>query len=166
MVERKYCWFLFPKENTVARLWRWFRVYVRIYGSVYLSVCGIDVNPTFCCWLVLLKFISFVFVYILWFPICTRPAPHAKALLNGIDSLTIQAKISSEDNTIGKSIGERIDTILYGIEHLTRGLNSLQELLHHNVNQYIMVSTTKFVSFDEYLIPNILILLPLVNNWR
>ncbi len=60
------------------------------------------------------------------------------------------------------TIEPKINTILGGTEHLLRGLNSLQELLHHNVDQYLMVSPTKFVSFDEYVIPAILILLPLM----
>jgi hypothetical protein len=91
-----------------------------------------------------------------------RPAPHSKALNNGIDSLTIQINLSTKDQLDKLTVGTKINTFLYGIEHLTRGLNSLQELLHHNVNQYIMVSTMKFVSFDEYLLPIILILIPLV----
>mmetsp|Transcript_8855 Transcript_8855/g.13210 ORF Transcript_8855/g.13210 Transcript_8855/m.13210 type:complete len:326 (+) Transcript_8855:128-1105(+) len=60
------------------------------------------------------------------------------------------------------AIEPKIDTIFRGTEHLLRALNSLQELLHHNVDQYLMVSPSKFVSFDEYVLPAILILLPLV----
>lgn len=70
-------------------------------------------------------------------------------------------KLSTKEQIDKITVRNKVNTILYGVEHLLRGINSLQELLHHNVNQYIMVSTTKFVSFDEYIIPIILILLPL-----
>ncbi len=103
---------------------------------------------------------------------------------HGIDSITIQVKLptlptvpktqSSVDNNVDKKNNhnhvtndvadthlKNINQVLLGIEHLLRGINSLQEVLHHSVNQYIMVSTTKFVSFDEYILPVILILIPL-----
>ena len=47
------------------------------------------------------------------------------------------------------------------VEHLFRGLNSLSERLHHNVNQYLLPSSNKFVSHGEYIIPAILLVLPL-----
>lgn len=102
------------------------------------------------------------FVPFLVFSTSIRSAPHAKALNHGIDSLTIRIEIASQNQIDSSILEKRINHILYGLEHLFRAINSLQELLHHNVNQYIMVSATKFVSFDEYIIPTILILLPLV----
>jgi hypothetical protein len=91
-----------------------------------------------------------------------RSAPHSKALNSDIDLSTIQINLFTKDQLDKLTIGTNMNTFLYGIEHLTKELNSLQELLHHNANQYIMVSTMTFVSFDEYLLPIILILIPLV----
>lgn len=48
------------------------------------------------------------------------------------------------------------------MELLLRGLSNLSERLHHNVNQYILPNGDNFVSFSEYLVPTVLILIPLV----
>lgn len=47
------------------------------------------------------------------------------------------------------------------VEHLFRGLNNLSERLHHNVNQYLLPSSGKFVSHGEYILPCVLVMLPL-----
>ena len=40
-------------------------------------------------------------------------------------------------------------------------MSNLQERLHHSISQYLLPSTTKFVSNGEYMIPAILVMLPL-----
>jgi len=88
-----------------------------------------------------------------------KPPPHAPALAEGIDSLTIQAQFKphKDDRIIHPDVLSTMEVI----EHLIRGMNDLNERLHHNTNQFTMPSSTKFVSHTEYILPMILILLPL-----
>jgi hypothetical protein len=89
-----------------------------------------------------------------------RTSPHAAALGRGIDSVTIQAQLRpNRDNRFAHKAA--VDAVA-SIEHLFRGLNSLSERLHHNVDQYLLPSSGKFVSLGEYLLPAILLMLPLV----
>jgi hypothetical protein len=84
---------------------------------------------------------------------------HAPALDAGIDSITLRLKINNNDES---DYAKEIATLGQVTEHILRGLNSLSERLHHNMNQYLMTSIIQFVSHSEYLVPCILILLPLV----
>lgn len=89
-----------------------------------------------------------------------RTAPHATALSHGIDSITIRAQIN-RSNPSEIQIGF-VALTLRAVEHLVRGLSNLSERLHHNVNQYILPNGKNFVSFSEYIVPSILVLIPLV----
>ncbi len=88
-----------------------------------------------------------------------KPAPHAAALAEGIDSLTIQLQLANDSSSSNKV---EVVQMVQLVQHLFRGLNNLSERLHHNVNQYILPSATKFVSHGEYIVPAILIMLPLL----
>jgi len=88
------------------------------------------------------------------------PSPHTPALDQGIDSITIQARL--RPNRDRRKVHSSIVATVACVEHLFRGLNSLSERLHHNVNQYLLPSSDKFVSHGEYILPCILIMLPLV----
>lgn len=90
----------------------------------------------------------------------SRTAPHASALSHGIDSITIRAQIN-RSNPSEIQIGF-IALTARAVEHLVRGLSNLSERLHHNVNQYILPNGNNFVSFSEYIVPSILVLIPLV----
>ena len=86
-----------------------------------------------------------------------RHGSHSPALDAGIDSVTLRLKISDDNDDVNE-----IAKLGQVTEHVLRGLNSLSERLHHNMNQYLMPSGTHFVSHSEYMVPCILILLPLV----
>jgi len=88
------------------------------------------------------------------------PGPHSQALEEGIDSLTIQARLPRQ-NQAPHLIENEMTSLVRGLEHILRGLNSLQEVLHHNHDQYILPSASKFVSHSEYILPAVLVLLPL-----
>lgn len=82
--------------------------------------------------------------------------PHAVALDKGIDSLTIQVDLYGP-NARSHAV-ESVQTL----QVVLRALSNLHERLHHSITQYLLPSPTKFVSHAEYLIPNLLLLLPLV----
>lgn len=85
--------------------------------------------------------------------------PHAPALDHGIDSITIQARL--RPNRDRRRVHPSIILTVASMEHLVRGLNSLSERLHHNVNQYLLPSSSTFVSHGEYILPCVLVMLPL-----
>ena len=64
-------------------------------------------------------------------------------------------------NRNSESVHASVVHTVSSIENLVRGLNSLSERLHHNVNQYIMPSAHTFVSHSEYILPAVLLILPL-----
>lgn len=82
--------------------------------------------------------------------------PHVVALEKGIDSLTIEANLVGD-----KARSNAVDCVAK-LEGVLHSLSNLHERLHHSITQYLLPSPTKFVSHAEYLIPNLLILLPLV----
>jgi len=85
--------------------------------------------------------------------------PHAPALKEGIDSITIRAVFHPNSD---KRVTHRdIVATVQSVEHLIRGLSSLNERLHHSINQYTMPSGSTFVSHGEFILPAILLLLPL-----
>jgi len=88
-----------------------------------------------------------------------RTTPHAAALDQGIDSITIEAQLrpNRDNRSVHKSIISSVQTV----EHLFRGLSNLNERLHHNVNQYLLPSSSKFVAHGEYIVPAVLLILPL-----
>ncbi|VEU40502.1 unnamed protein product [Pseudo-nitzschia multistriata] len=81
--------------------------------------------------------------------------PHAAALERGIDSLTVHA-------TFGGIY--RRDPVLEFVqysEYIVRSLANLHERLHHSFTLYLLPTPKTFVSHIEYLLPNLLVLLPL-----
>jgi glycosylphosphatidylinositol transamidase len=81
--------------------------------------------------------------------------PHAPALGRGIDSLTIQVKFH------GMYYRDPVVEFVQYLEYLIRALSNLHERLHHSITLYLMPSPKMFVSHVEYLLPTILLLLPL-----
>lgn len=81
--------------------------------------------------------------------------PHFKALEKGIDALTIEVDL------FGRQANANAVECVQKLEGVVRSLSNLHERLHHSITQYLLPSPTKFVSHAEYLIPNLLILLPL-----
>ncbi len=81
--------------------------------------------------------------------------PHAPALERGIDSLTIRA---SFDGTHRRD--PSVELVQHS-EYIIRSLANLYERLHHSFTLYLLPSPMTFVSHIEYLLPNILVLLPL-----
>ena len=84
--------------------------------------------------------------------------PHAPVLDRGIDALTLELTLKNNSQSQGPIVVEFIQQL----EHIVHGLSNLQERLHHSLTQYILPSPYKFVSHSEYIIPNILLLIPLL----
>lgn len=94
--------------------------------------------------------------------IALRSGPHAPALDRGIDSVTIEVTFAdafdyNDDHVYGPGL-----ELVQKVEHLIRALSNLHERLHHSATQYLLPSSKKFVSLNEYIWPNVLLLLPLV----
>jgi GPI-anchor transamidase subunit GAA1 len=86
-------------------------------------------------------------------------APHTSALLHGIDSLTLQVHLQGRSK---QELNTLVIDFFTKFEGIIRALSNLHERLHHSQSQYILPSPYKFVSHSEYLVPNLLIVLPLV----
>ena len=87
------------------------------------------------------------------------PAPHASALDRGIDSLTVRFRFYGESPaTQAAYLSESVQKV----EAVVRGLSNLHERLHHSTSLYLFSVTSKFVKHEEYLVPNLLLLVPLV----
>lgn len=87
---------------------------------------------------------------------------HAPTLERGIDAVTLQIHFSTPDAATSRAQAEFELEFVKRLEGMVRALSNLHERLHHSVTQYLMPSPFKFVSHTEYLIPNLLLLLPLV----
>ena len=85
---------------------------------------------------------------------------HAAALDRGIDSVTLQLVVPSDRNHPNNNNNMR-EFFAY-LEPTVRALSNLEERLHHSITLYLLPSYSKFVSHSEYLIPSILLALPLV----
>jgi glycosylphosphatidylinositol transamidase len=83
--------------------------------------------------------------------------PHAAALDRGIDSLTIRVTFTGTSTFRRDPVVEFVQYT----EYLVRSLSNLHERLHHSFTLYLLPTPKKFVSHIEYLLPNILLLLPL-----
>lgn len=82
------------------------------------------------------------------------PVPaHAPALDRGVDALTLHLSSNQPQSTV-----EYVQTV----QLVLRALSNLHERLHHSLTQYVLPSPFTFVSHAEYLLPNVLVLLPLV----
>jgi len=84
---------------------------------------------------------------------------HAPVLDRGVDSLTLELTLSGKNPG---SQGPFLVEFVQQLEHVIHGLSNLHERLHHSLTQYILPSPSKFVSHSEYIIPNFLLLVPLV----
>ena len=91
-----------------------------------------------------------LFEYSLWGP---YEAPHASAIDVGIDSMTLVLETSSEKN---------VSEYVQRLEIVLRCLSNLQERLHHSTSLYLLPESRSFVKHEEYLVPNLLLLVPLV----
>jgi glycosylphosphatidylinositol transamidase len=80
--------------------------------------------------------------------------PHASALNQGIDSLTIQFNANGEDQRSADLVGQ--------LELVVRALSNLHERLHHSTALYLLASHERFVKHEEYLVPNLLLLVPCI----
>lgn len=85
--------------------------------------------------------------------------PHAAVLDCGIDSLTLTAHFGGQPR--GTIAGYTVEYV-QNVEQIVRALSNLHERLHHSISFYLLPSPTTFVSQAEYLVPTILLLLPLV----
>lgn len=83
-------------------------------------------------------------------------APHALGLDRGIDSITIQGRYPAGNET--KAVIDYVQKL----EITLRGLSNLHERLHHSTTLYLLPSPRTFVKHEEYLVPNLLLLIPLV----
>ena len=81
--------------------------------------------------------------------------PHAPALERGIDSLTIRASFEGVYHR-----DPSVELVQYS-EYIIRSLANLHERLHHSFTLYLLPTPKTFVSHIEYLLPNILVVLPL-----
>ena len=82
--------------------------------------------------------------------------PHASALERGIDSLTVRA---SFEGTFRRD--PSVELVQHA-EYIVRSLANLSERLHHSFTLYLLPTPKAFVAHIEYLLPNVLVLLPLV----
>eukprot|EP00536_Pseudo-nitzschia_multiseries_P005582 jgi/Psemu1/65159/estExt_Genemark1.C_1070013 len=81
--------------------------------------------------------------------------PHAAALDRGIDSLTLRVAF---DGTFRRD--PAVEFVQFS-EYIVRSLANLHERLHHSFTLYLLPSPKTFVSHIEYLLPIILVLVPL-----
>lgn len=83
--------------------------------------------------------------------------PHAGALDRGIDAITIQGILPEDDKTLTDTA-----QFVQRMEPTLRALSNLHERLHHSSSLYLIVSPDRFVKHEEYLVPNLLLIIPLV----
>jgi len=96
-------------------------------------------------------------MFLFMYHLAMGPAPpHFVALEKGVDSVTIEADL------YGARARSNAVECVQKLEGVVRALSNLHERLHHSITQYLLPSPLKFVSHAEYLLPNLLILLPLV----
>ena len=100
--------------------------------------------------------------------------PHAPALERGIDSLTIQGVFpyaTDEDDfdfDNGNTPRSKLSPQQYPlelvqkIEYFIRALTNLHERLHHSTSLYLLSSQDRFIKHEEYLIPTLLLITPLI----
>lgn len=86
-------------------------------------------------------------------------APHALALDRGIDAISIEGRYSTSNE---KKTTTFVLDFVHKVEIILRGLSNLHERLHHSTTLYLLPSPTAFVKHEEYLVPNLLLLIPVV----
>lgn len=85
--------------------------------------------------------------------------PHAIALDHGIDSITIQAVFTTDS---AEQKQQFFLQLVAKTEPILRALSNLHERLHHSTSLYLLTSAERFVKHEEYLVPNLLVITPLV----
>lgn len=104
---------------------------------------------------------DFVQLVLFEYTLAVGPYPaHASALDRGIDSLTVQVRLSGDETPDKKAA--HLSDYVQKTEAVIRGLSNLHERLHHSSSLYIVPTEGKFVKHEEYLVPNLLLLIPLV----
>jgi GPI-anchor transamidase subunit GAA1 len=92
--------------------------------------------------------------------------PHSPALDLGIDSLTLQLAYDTSTTTSTGGANSNSNAIVAEVvsklEPVIRALCNLHERLHHSTRLYLLVSPDRFVKHEEYLVPNLLLLIPLI----
>lgn len=100
--------------------------------------------------------------------------PHAPALERGIDSLTIQGVFpyatDEDDYDLDKGNMPRSKLspqqypleLVQKMEYIVRALSNLHERLHHSTSLYLLSSPDRFIKHEEYLIPALLLITPLI----
>jgi Gaa1-like, GPI transamidase component len=100
--------------------------------------------------------------------------PHAPALERGIDAITVQGLfVSAQDGddfdlAQGNIPRSKLSPQQYPMEMVQRmelvirALSNLQERLHHSTSLYLLASKDRFVKHEEYLVPNLLLIIPLI----
>ena len=88
-------------------------------------------------------------------------APHAAALERGIDAVTIQwvTRTTSSRDARMRNAAAKLPSAM---EICLRALSNLHERLHHSTALYLLLSMDHFVKHEEYLVPNLLLLIPLI----
>jgi glycosylphosphatidylinositol transamidase len=85
--------------------------------------------------------------------------PHAEALDRGIDSLTLEAHFNHLPASLHGLYQAEFVSLL---ELMIRALSNLHERLHHSTSLYLLTSYERFVKHEEYLVPNLLLVIPMV----
>jgi glycosylphosphatidylinositol transamidase len=100
--------------------------------------------------------------------------PHAPALDRGIDAITVQGifQCSTDEDDLeerdrlpprGKISPQEFSLeLVTRLERVIRCLSNLHERLHHSTSLYLLPSHDRFVKHEEYLVPNLLVLIPLL----
>eukprot|EP00977_Amphora_coffeiformis_P014168 scaffold3901_cov174-Amphora_coffeaeformis.AAC.6 len=90
-------------------------------------------------------------------------APHAVALERGLDALTIQLVVRQgavmNNDVKTRNVASKIPAAM---EICIRALSNLHERLHHSTSLYLLLDMDHFVKHEEYLVPNLLLLIPLI----
>jgi len=86
-------------------------------------------------------------------------APHSYALARGIDALTIQGIDAAKSEASSRNF---VSNLLQKLEITLHGLSNLHERLHHSTALYLLPSLSSFVKHEEFLIPNLLLVMPSV----
>jgi glycosylphosphatidylinositol transamidase len=88
-------------------------------------------------------------------------SPHGVALERGIDALTIQLVVRPfvPSDTKMRNAASKVPAAM---EICLRALSNLHERLHHSTSLYLLLSMDHFVKHEEYLVPNLLLLIPLI----
>lgn len=103
---------------------------------------------------------------LLWFQHALRghdfTAPHSVALERGIDALTIQFVSRPFAVVNDQKTHNAAAKLPSAMEVCLRSLSNLHERLHHSTSLYLLLDIDHFVKHEEYLVPNLLLLIPLI----